>query len=723
MLTNLFKKRVKTPTILQMEAVECGAVSLAIVLSWYDRWLPLDVLRSDCGVSRDGSRADNIYRAAEKHGMKVSAYSLDPNEVKNYHLPAIIHWDFNHFVVLEAVSDKHVYINDPASGSRKLSWEEFDHGFTGIFLELKPDKGFEKKGNQPRILPKLFQRLRHSKSSILFIALTTLALAVPGILIPGLTKIFIDNVLILQMTSWLQPILIGLFVTALFTLTLTWLQQAILMRLEIKLAVVNASEFFLHLLHLPMSFFSQRHIGDIQQRLQSSDGVAKLVSQQFGTNAVNLLLAVIYLIVLLFLSIPLTLVAVFLISVNVLVLVLVNKKRADASQRQTKSMNKMMSTAVNGLQIIETFKASGSETDFFRKFAGLHANYLQTEQQLGIVRDVISVIPNVLSQLGNIIILGLGGLLVIKGKMSMGSVIGFQMLYASFSQPINGLVMMTGMLQEIVADLFRIDDVMTHEKAKRYQTLPPASLKSEKATLAGHLVFDNITFGYSPLAEPLLKDFSLEIKPGRRVALVGGSGSGKSTIGKLLAGHYEPWSGQILIDDIPLMNIPNELRTRSIASVDQEIQFFEGSIKDNLTLWDPTINDENIHNACRMALIHETISEQREGGYEDIIREGGANFSGGQRQRLEIARALLQKPVILILDEATSALDPKMEQIIDTNIRSCGCSVLVISHRLSTIRDCDEIIVLKQGCVIERGTHKQLMELQGMYSQLLASEA
>ncbi|WP_133127652.1 NHLP family bacteriocin export ABC transporter peptidase/permease/ATPase subunit [Legionella nagasakiensis] len=722
MLVNLFSTRIKTPTRLQMEAVECGAVALGIILSYHGRWLPLDVLRSDCGVSRDGSRADNIYRAAEKHGMKVSAYSLELQEVKNYYLPAIIHWEFNHFVVLEAVTDKYVYINDPANGARKLTWSEFDDGFTGIFLELKPDKNFQKYGQKPRILPGLLRRLRHSKSAVCFVILTTLALAVPGIAIPGITKIFIDNVLVQQMQGWLRPVLIGLLLAAIFQGILTWLQQSLLMRLEIKLSVVNASEFFWHLLRLPMAFFSQRYIGDIQQRLQSSDAVAKLVSQQFGTNAVNVLLTLIYLIVLLLLSVPLAIIAVLLTSLNAVVLMLINKKRADESHRQTKAMNKMMSTAISGLQMIETYKASGAETDFFRKFSGQHANYLQAEQRLGIVRDTISVIPNVLSLLGNTAILGFGGWLVIQGKMTIGTVIGFQMLYGNFNQPISNLVMMAGMLQETIADLFRIDDVVSHKEAARYHPIKK-SLVSSSDKLIGHVKFDDVTFGYSPLAEPLLTNFCLEIRPGRRVALVGGSGSGKSTIGKLLAGHYEAWSGQISIDGVVLAKIPNEVRTRSIASVDQEMQFFEASLKDNLTLWDPIFSDEDIHTACRMALIHETIAEQRAEGYESIIKEGGSNFSGGQRQRLEIARALLQKPSVLILDEATSALDPKMEQIIDNNIRFLGCTVLVISHRLSTIRDCDEIIVLDRGQVVERGTHKQLMAKQGMYSQLLATEA
>ena len=711
----------RTPTILQMEAVECGAVALAIVLAFYGRWISQDVLRNDCGVSRDGSRADNIFRAAEKHGMVVSAYSVEPEEITEYQFPAIIHWEFNHFVVLEGVSKHHVHINDPAYGRRILSWNEFDEGFTGVILELKPGPQFSKAGHKPRILPNLLNRLRQSKEAVGFIILATLFLAIPGIAIPGLTKVFIDEILIQQIIHWQKPVLIGLIIAACFQGLLTWYQRIILSRLETKMALVSGAHFFWHLLRLPMSFFNQRYLGDILNRLQSSDSVAHLVSQQFGTNVVNLILAVIYFFILCLLSIPLTILALIATIINVLVLFLISQRLSSESQRETKAQNKLMSAAISGLQMIETYKASGAEEDFFRKFSGMHANYLETEQQLGWTKNCISVLPNALKLVTNAAILSLGAWLAIKGQMTIGTVIAFQLLYQNFSHPINMLVTLSGTIQEISADLFNLEDITSHRLAERYQAIESNDDKNHK--LNGHIIFEKVTFGYSPLAEPLLSDFSLEIKPGKKVALVGSSGSGKSTIGKLLQSYYEPWSGKILIDGIELKNIPNAVRVHSIASVDQDINLFNATLKDNLTLWDNTISDEEILKASKAVLMHETIAGERENGYESIINEGGSNFSGGQRQRLEIARAILKKPTILILDEATSALDSQMELIIDNHLRQLGCSVLIISHRLSTIRDADEIIVLEGGQVVERGTHQHLLERRGAYYELLSREA
>lgn len=716
------QKSFRTPTILQMEAVECGAVALGIILAYYDCWLPLSDLRTRCGVSRDGSRADNIMQAAEHYGLSAEAYQLEPEELTSSHLPAIIHWNFNHFLVVEKITPTKVYLNDPALGPRTVTHEEFDEAFTGILLEFKPTQAFKKQGKKPSVLPNLVQRLKHSKSAVSYIMLTTLALAIPGIAIPGMSKVFIDQVLVQQLQSWLYPVLIGLLIAALVKGALTWLQQYLLLRLETKLALVNSAQFFWHLLRLPISFFTQRHIGDIQKRLESSDSVAALVSQQFGTSVVNILLMIIYGIVMALISPSLTLLAVLFSMANLLVLYFMHRVRTDESHRQSQTLNKMMSTSINGIQMIETFKATGAETDFFQKFTGQHANYLQAEQRLSSIGEPVSVLPNVLNLLANAAILGFGGWLAMKGSMSIGSIIAFQMLYANFNAPITHLVQIIGMLQELIADLFRIEDVMNHQVAQRYQQVTQDQA-TESAQLSGDIEMNNITFGYSPLAEPLLKDFSLRIKPGQRIALVGGSGSGKSTVAKLLAGHYQPWSGEIKIDGIPYALIPHKTINRSIAIVDQAIHFFSGSIKENLTLWDEAVDDEVLTQACKDALIHEEISSNRPKGYLSDVQEDGQNFSGGQRQRLELARALTMRPSVLVLDEATSALDTTMEKIIDSNIRKTGCAMLIISHRLSTIRDSDEIIVLDAGQVIERGTHESLLEAKGLYHELLSKES
>lgn len=718
----MFQQIKKTPVILQMEAVECGAVALAIILAFYGRWISLDVLRSDCGVSRDGSRADNLFKAAEQHGMEVNAYSIEPEEINEFHLPAIIHWEFNHFIVLEGVTKNHVYVNDPAYGRRILNWEEFDQGFTGVFLELQPGPAFQKLGHKPKLLSNLISKLNKSKEAVGFIILATLALAIPGIAIPGLIKIFIDEILVQQLVHWQKPLLLSLSLAAFFAAVLTWYQQIMLGRLEIKLALLNGVNFFWKLLRLPMSFFNQRYLGDILNRFQSCDSVANLVSQEFGTNVVNLLLAVIYLLILLLLNIPLTLLVLISTVINVAVLLLISQRRSGESQRETKAKNSLMSTAVSGLQMIETYKASGAEGDFFHRFSGMHTNYMNAEQQLGWTRDCLSALPQALYLLTNAAVLCFGAWLAIQGAMTIGTVIAFQMLYHNFNHPIDMLVKLAGQVQEASADLFAVEDITSHKLATRYQK--NENLRDiKKHKLLGHIIFDQVTFGYSPLAEPLLIDFSLEIKPGQRIALVGRSGSGKSTISKLLQSYYEPWTGKILVDGMELSQIPHDIRVNSIATVDQEINLFNATIKDNLTLWDTTISDEEIVHASQAVLMHDIIAGERAQGYESILTEGGANFSGGQRQRLEIARAILQKPSILILDEATSALDPHTELLIDTQLRQLGCTTLFISHRLSTIRDADEIIVLDAGRIIERGTHQQLLDMHGFYYQLLSSEA
>jgi NHLM bacteriocin system ABC transporter peptidase/ATP-binding protein len=720
---SLSSHRVKTPTILQMEAVECGAACLDIVLSFYGKIVPLEEVRVACGVSRDGSVAGNILRAARNYGLKAQGYQSEPEGLQELRLPVIIHWNFNHYVVVEGFSRKHVYLNDPARGPRTVSYKEFDQSFTGVVMVFEPSEAFVKTGAKHSLIQKLAQRLPGSQLVLTYVILASLALIIPGLIIPAFAKIFVDDILIAGQRNWIQPLLLVMVLTAGIQALLTWLQQRYLLRLETKTALSSSSKFFWHVLRLPITFFSQRFGGEIGLRVELNDRVAQMLSEELATTMLNIVLIIFFAGLMFQYDKLLTLIGILIAVLNYLALRYESRLRVDTNQRLLQERGKMVGTAMNGLQTIETLKATGAESDFFAHWAGYHAKTLNAQQELGRLSQLLSVVPTFLSGLNTTAILVLGGFQIINGQLTMGLLVAFQSLMVSFLEPVNQMVNLGGRLQEAEADLNRLDDVLRHETDPQVGTMVSIQDSTEVAAkLSGYVELRNVTFGYSPLAQPLIKDLNFSLKPGMRVALVGASGSGKSSIARLVAGLYSPWSGDILFDQRPRTTIPRYLINNSVAMVDQDIFMFEGTIRENLTLWDPTIPENNIIQAAKDAHIHEDILE-RPGGYDHIVEEGGRNFSGGQRQRLEIARALIGNPTVLILDEATSSLDTVTEKIIDNNLRRRGCTCLIVAHRLSTIRDCDEIIVLDRGEVIQRGTHEVLQQSAGPYLQLVMTEA
>ncbi|KJR42542.1 cyclic nucleotide-regulated ABC bacteriocin/lantibiotic exporter [Candidatus Magnetoovum chiemensis] len=712
-------KPVRTPTALQMEAVECGAACLAMVLAYYGLHVPLERMRLDCGVSRDGSKANNMLKAARKYGLTAKGFKKEPAELYSLKMPAIIFWNFNHFVVLNGFKGKKVSINDPGSGPRWISDEEFDQSFTGVVLTFEKAAEFIKGGAKPSLLKALAKRLKGSASALIFVILISLFLVVPGIIVPTFSKVFIDNIWSADMINWMLPLLWAMAATALLRMTLTWVQQYYLLRMESKFALSSAGKFLWHVLRLPVEFFTQRYAGDIANRVAINDRIATLISGELATNAINLLMIVFYAVVMFQYDIVLTLVGITIGFSNFIFLKYISRKRADANKKLQQERGKLQGTSMDGLQIIETLKSSGAETDFFAKWAGYEAKVVNAEQQLGLTTSLLTVVPPFLTALTSSAILIVGGLRVMEGAITVGMLTAFQSLMASFINPINQLVTLGGSIQETEADMNRLDDVLGYDIDNVFKE-NINDHQDSSAKLSGEVCLNNISFGYSRLEAPLIENFSLNLLPGTRVALVGGSGSGKSTISKIISGMYEPWEGEILFDGKVRSIIPRQSLNNSLAMVDQNIFLFEGTIKDNITLWDTTISDENIITAAKDACIHEDIAA-RAGGYDSKVEEGGSNFSGGQRQRIEIARALAVNPSIVVLDEATSALDAKTESIVDDNLRRRGCTCIIIAHRLSTIRDCDEIIVLDRGKVAQRGTHDELIKIDGLYKKLVES--
>ena len=715
-------KREKVPTILQMEAVECGAASLAMILASHGRYVPLEELRSVCGVSRDGVKASNIVKAARMYGMDAKGFRKEIAQLHEMPLPMIVFWNFNHFLVVEGFQQDKVFINDPALGPRELTPAEFDEGFTGVVLTFELGEDFRASGRKPSLTGALARRLSKSKLALLYIVLISLALIIPGLAIPVFTQIFVDNVLV-RGQGWLLGLIVGLGITGIFRAILLWLQQYYLLRLETKLALVSSSQFFWHVLHLPIEFFAQRFSGEISSRVQINDRVAQLLSGELATAILNIILVVFYVVVLLLYDPLLTAIGVIIAFVNILALRYIARRRIDANQRLLQERGKMIGTAMNGLQTIETIKATGSENDLFARLAGYHAKALNAEQQFKLLSQVFSVVPPFLTMLNTTAILAIGGLRVMNGDLTVGALVAFQALMLSFITPFNEIVNLGGRFQEVEGDMNRLDDVLRYQTDSRLEN-DTAELTDDITIgkLIGRVELRDITFGYSRLSPPLIKDFNLKIAPGARVALVGGSGSGKSTVVRLIAGLYDVWEGEIRFDDMLRDEIPRPIINNSLGMVDQDIFMFEGTVHENLTLWDPTIPEYDIIQATKDAVIHADISE-RAGGYDHLVEEDGRNFSGGQRQRLEIARALVGNPSILILDEATSALDPVTEKMIDDHLRRRGCTCIIVAHRLSTIRDCDEILVMEQGRVVQRGIHEQLIEEEGPYADLIRAEA
>ncbi|MGN0585286.1 MAG: NHLP family bacteriocin export ABC transporter peptidase/permease/ATPase subunit [Ruminococcus sp.] len=711
-------KYAKTPTIYQMEATECGAASLSMIFAYFGKHIPLEQMRIETGVSRDGCNAGNIMRCAKRYGLECHGYRREPSALRELQPPCIIHWNFNHFVVFEGFKGKYAYINDPAMGRRKLTYEELDDCFTGIVLTFAKTDSFVKEKKKNTMYSFIKHRLRGQYTTLAKLIFIGLLLVFPGILFPVLSQVFMDDVLVGGNTSWFTKLILFMCAAIVMQAGLTVYRNNILSRLQKKMVLLSAREFLYNMFRLPISFFDQRYVGDLSSRVNNNSNVSAFLAGELAETVLNIFVAFFYLALLLLYSPLLTLIAVSTVIINLIIVKITSDMLSNASIKLQQDSGKLAGAVCAGLSITSTLKASGAENEYVGRILGYNAKTICTEQKLSKTQQIINAIPDAVKMFGDVLILIVGGILVIDGNITIGMLIAFTTLFGSFSEPVDALVGFVKNIQTTKADINRVEDIMKYPLDEKFD----ASLvkRQIKTKLDGKVELQNIAFGYSKLKDPIVSDFSFKIECGSSIAFVGSSGCGKSTVSKIVSGLYKPWQGRLLFDDIPVEEIPSEVINASVSTVSQNITLFSGTVRDNLTMWNSNISEADMIAAAKDACIHDIIT-QKPGAYDYKLTEGASNLSGGQRQRLEIARALTTNPTVLIMDEATSALDPVVEKEIMDNIKRRGCTCVIVAHRLSAIRDCDQIIVMNRGKIVQRGTHDELANVEGHYKRFISN--
>ena len=713
----------KVPIILQMEALECGAASLAMIFAYYKKFIPLERLRLECSVSRDGCNAKNVLAAARHNGMIAKGFSYNDIEKlkKEVHFPAIIHWNFNHFVVLCGFSKNDAILADPASGHRRVPMEEFEKSFTGIVLTFEKSDNFVADGQKKNIMGFLLKRLNGAILPLVFILITGLLLAISTSITSVFSQIFTDRILVSTDKSMMIPLLQAMGITLVLTFILNAFRSIYLLKIRGKMSVTSGRQFMWHVLRMPVEFFSQRFAGDISSRQSSNDTIADTICNTVAPVVLNVIMIVVYFVILLYYDVTMTMICLAVALLNILIIKLVSEKNENDNKAMARDAGKLQGATVAGVSMIETIKSSGCEAGYFQKWIGYQTKYSNEIQRLTERNTCIGALPSLLQGLANTSVLLLGVYNILTGKFTIGSLMAFQGFMSSFLTPVNSLVGLGQTIQAVSGDMERVEDVMSYKPDVFIDLTDDSDEKKEYKKLDGNVDIQNLTFAYSPLADPLIEDFNLHVKKGQMIALVGGSGSGKSTIAKIIAGLYEPRDGKVLFDGKERKDIDRNVFRGSLAMVDQDITMFQDTIRNNITMWDDSIDDATLIQAAQDAQIHDDILS-RPNGYDHQLVENGKDFSGGQRQRFEIARSFVVDPTIMILDEATSALDPTTEKRVMDAVKRRGITCFVVAHRLSTIRDADEIIMLEYGNVVERGTHEELIKLNGKYAELVRTE-
>ena len=708
-------KIAKVPVMIQMEAVECGAACLGMILAWYKKWLPLEQLRKDCGVSRDGCNARQIMMAARNYGMETTAYRMEPDEIEDL-APSIIHWNFNHYVVYKGKRGKYHYINDPGKGAVKVTDEDFNKSFTGVILTFKPGAGFSKGGSRTSVLGFVRRRLRNTGAAAFFILVTGVLAAITAIATPVFSQIFMDDILSGKSPDFFWPFMcafLGVLAVSFFT---ECLKGIYMRKYNAAMELEANTNFFWHILRLPVDFFSQRYLGDIMMRQKSNQSISGTLVQDLAPIAINMAMMVLYLIFMLKYSILLTIIGLGSMVLNMVLINIISTRKVTYSNISERNSGKYYGVTMSCLENIESIKAAGAETGFFGHWAGyLTSTY---NSRIGFEKwDMVSgIFPQILQSLTSNTILLTGAWLIMDGQFTIGMLMAFQGFMYSFTAPSQHLISSAEMLIQMRTKMERVEDVLNYPVEEENGSLG----KTVNGKLKGAIELKNVTFGYNNFSTPQIQDFSMKVEPGKSVAIVGMSGCGKSTIAKLITGLYPPSEGEILFDGRHRSEISNEEFMNSVAMVDQNAIMFDDTIASNIKMWDSSIEDFAMHMACNDAQIREDIITRPE-GFNTRLAKGGRNFSGGQIQRMEIATALAREPVILIMDEATSALDVETEKRIMDSIKKMGITLIIIAHRLSTVRDCNEILVMEKGKVVERGTHQQLMAKGTIYRDLVSS--